>query len=154
MFFSGPRKSAVEFLRILHGALRLASALTLLYHVMCIPPRAHLGMLNEHNHMKGQSFSERVVKLARSVPRGRVTTYGDLARAAGAPPMAAQSITSILSKAERAGVRDIPFHRIVYAGGRIWINDEHRRARMELYAREGIEIDERGRVVDFERIRV
>lgn len=104
--------------------------------------------------MTGQTFSERVVKLARSIPKGRVTTYGDLARAAGAPPMAAQSITSILSKAEAAGINDIPFHRIVYAGGRIWINEQYRAERMQRYAREGIAIDERGRVVDFERIRI
>ena len=34
----------------------------------------------------GATFSERVVKLALSVPKGRVTSYGRLARAAGAGP--------------------------------------------------------------------
>jgi len=104
--------------------------------------------------MRGKTFSERVVELAQSVPAGRVTTYGDLARAAGAGPMAAQSITSILSKAYNAGARDIPFHRIVYAGGRIWVNETHRKERMKLYKREGIEVDERDRVFGFEEIRV
>lgn len=102
----------------------------------------------------GKTFSERVVELARRIPPGRVTTYGDLARAAGAGPMASQSITSVLSKAWNAGTKDIPFHRIVYAGGRIWIDEDHRKSRMALYKKEGIEIDERGRVVDFEEKRV
>jgi alkylated DNA nucleotide flippase Atl1 len=104
--------------------------------------------------MPSQTFSERVVKLARSIPPGHVTTYGDLARAAGAGPMASQSITSILGKAYNNGIKDIPFHRIVYAGGKIWINDEYREKRLKLYKKEGIKIDEKGRVVDFEDIRV
>lgn len=104
--------------------------------------------------MQGKTFSERVVELARSVPSGRVTTYGDLARAAGAGPMASQSITSILGKAYNNGTKDIPFHRIVYANGKIWIDDEHRKARMKLYKKEGIKIDEKDRVVDFEDIRI
>ncbi len=101
-----------------------------------------------------QTFSDRVVKLARSIPAGRVTTYGDLARAAGAGPLAARSITSILSKAEQAGVKDIPFHRIVYAGGKIWANEHHHEKRLAHYRREKIEIDERGRVIDFESKRI
>lgn len=104
--------------------------------------------------MKGKTFSERVVQLARSVPAGRVTTYGDLARAAGAGPMAAQSITSILSKAYDAGATDIPFHRIVYAGGKVWLDEKHRKERMKLYEQEGIEVDEAGRIAGFEAIRV
>lgn len=104
--------------------------------------------------MPMKSFKERVVELARSIPPGRVTTYGDLARAAGAGPMASQSITSILSRAYESGVRDIPFHRIVYAGGKIWVNDEYRARRMKLYKKEGIKIDEKDRVVNFEEIRI
>lgn len=103
--------------------------------------------------MRGRTFSERVVELALSIPPGRVTTYGDLARAAGAGPLASRSITGILDKAERSGVKGIPWHRIVYAGGRIWSNDEHRAKRLRLYKKEGIELDEKGRVVDFDEIR-
>lgn len=99
-----------------------------------------------------KTFSERVVLLAQSIPKGRVTTYGALARAAGAGPMAAQSITNILSKARKKGITDIPFHRIVYSDGRIWINKSKRIERMKLYEKEGIEIDERDRIVNFEEI--
>ncbi len=98
------------------------------------------------------TFSERVVKLALSVPKGRVTTYGALARAAGAGPMASQSITSILGKAYDAGVKNIPFHRIVYADGRIWVDDEYRARRMKLYKQEGIEIDKKDRIKNFRDI--
>lgn len=63
--------------------------------------------------------------------------------------MAAQSITTILSKARAQGLGDIPFHRIVYADGRVWINDEHRKKRLALYKKEGIVLDKRDCIVNF-----
>ncbi len=99
-----------------------------------------------------QTFSERVVKLALSIPSGRVTTYGRIARAAGGGPMASQSITNILSKAWDNGENSIPFHRIVYADGHIWIDDRHRAARMKLYKKEGIKLDTKDRIVNFRSV--
>ncbi len=98
----------------------------------------------------GKSFSERVVEIALSIPKGRVTTYGRIARAAGAGPIASQSVTSILSKAWIAGHKDIPFHRIVYADGHIWVSDEYKAKRMKLYKEEKIEVDEKGKIKNFE----
>lgn len=103
--------------------------------------------------MKGKTFGERVVELALTIPKGRVTTYGDLARAAGGTPMTAQSVSGILSRAEDDGVKGIPWHRIVYSGGKVWLPAEHKEKRLALYKKEGIEINDRGQVVDFEDIR-
>ena len=101
---------------------------------------------------KRSPFSERVVELALSIPEGRVTTYGRLAREAGGGAMASQSITSILWRAERRGVKGIPYHRIVYADGRVWMDERHRAERLALYRKEGIVLDEDDRIVDFKRI--
>lgn len=102
---------------------------------------------------RGQlSFSERVVQIALSIPKGRVTTYGHIARAAGGGNMASRSVTGILGKAYVAGEKKIPFHRIVYAGGKVWINESHREERMKKYASEKIKIDKKGKVVDFEEL--
>ncbi len=95
------------------------------------------------------TFSERVLKCALSIPKGKVTTYGRIARAAGAGPMASQSITSILGKAYDAGETRIPFHRIVYADGRIWVSPKYRRERLKRYEEEKIELDESDRIVGF-----
>ncbi len=95
------------------------------------------------------TFSERVVRLALMVPPGKVTTYGRIAIAAGGGAMASQSVTAILGKAYLAGQRDIPFHRIVYADGRVWIDDAHRAKRLKLYKEEGIVLDAKGFIVDF-----
>lgn len=103
--------------------------------------------------MKGKTFGERVVELALSIPSGRVTTYGDLARAAGGTPMTAQSVSGILGRAEDKGIKGIPWHRIVYADGRVWLPDEHRDRRLLLYKKEKIKIDQKGRVIDFEALR-
>lgn len=96
-----------------------------------------------------QTFSDRVVTIALSIPPGRVTTYGAIARAAGGGGMASQSITGILAKADRAGQKGIPYHRIVYSDGRIWVTDSCRKKRLALYKKEGIRIDEKDRIVGF-----
>lgn len=94
-------------------------------------------------------FSRRVIKLALSLPPGKVTTYGHLSKAAGGGGMAAQSITAILSRAENEGVKNIPWHRIVYSDGLVWLNEEHRAERLALYKKEGIVLDKRNRIVNF-----
>jgi methylated-DNA-protein-cysteine methyltransferase-like protein len=94
-------------------------------------------------------FSERVLKIALGIPEGKVITYGQIARAAGGGPMASQSITAILGKAYERGEKRIPFHRIVYADGRVWIDEAHRAERLRLYKKEGIELDDKGRIKDF-----
>jgi methylated-DNA-protein-cysteine methyltransferase-like protein len=99
-----------------------------------------------------QTFSERVVKIALSIPKGRVTTYGRIARAAGGGNMASQSITGILAKAWDNGEKNIPFHRIVYADGHIWIDDTHHKERMKRYKEEGIELDAKNRIKNFREI--
>ncbi len=96
-----------------------------------------------------KTFSEKVIELAVKIPKGKITTYGRLAGRAGGGAMSSQSISGILGKAERAGYI-IPWHRIVYANGKIWIDDTCRTERMKLYKQEKIEIDEQGKIKDFE----
>lgn len=45
------------------------------------------------------TFSDRVIKIALSIPRGKVMTYGQIAQKAGGGPMASRSVTGILGKA-------------------------------------------------------
>ena len=97
-----------------------------------------------------ESFSQRVYELALTIPPGRVTTYGTLAKAAGGGTMASRTISSILSKAPNQ--KAIPWHRIVYAGGKVWFDSEHEAARRKLYKKEGIKVDDNGRIKDFEEL--
>lgn len=94
-------------------------------------------------------FSRRVVVLALSVPPGRVTTYGAIARAAGGGAMASQSITGILARAWDKGEKNIPFHRIVYSDGRVWMSPQYEKERMKRYKKEGITLDKAGKIENF-----
>lgn len=96
------------------------------------------------------TFSQRVVELALQIPAGRVTTYGDLARAAGGGALASRSITSILSKYPNQ--KTVPWHRIVYAGGKVWLTPECEDKRRELYELEDIRVNQKGKITNFEEI--
>jgi methylated-DNA-protein-cysteine methyltransferase-like protein len=98
------------------------------------------------------TFASRVVKLALSIPPGRVTTYGAIARAAGGGGQAARSVSSILGKAYDAGEKGIPFHRIVYAGGVVWTSSVHDAERKKRYKKEGILIGKKNKIVNFREI--
>jgi methylated-DNA-protein-cysteine methyltransferase-like protein len=61
-------------------------------------------------------FTREVKKVLRSVPRGRVATYGQVAALAGRD-RAARGVAWILhSSADAAG---LPWHRVIGGGGRI-----------------------------------
>ena len=96
------------------------------------------------------TFSQKVTELALSIPEGRVTTYGALAKAAGGGAMASRSVSSILGKFPNQGV--IPWHRIVYAGGKVWMTPDCEDRRRELYALEGIELNQKGRISNFDEV--
>jgi methylated-DNA-protein-cysteine methyltransferase-like protein len=96
------------------------------------------------------TFSQRVWELATSIPEGHVTTYGILAKAAGGGAQSARSVTGILGKAPNRAA--IPWHRIVYSGGKVWLAPECEEERRELYALEGIEVNQKGIITNFEEV--
>ncbi len=66
--------------------------------------------------MDDMTFSERVWALTARIPRGRVTTYGAIARALG-KPRAARAVGQALHRNPYAP--DVPCHRVVGADGRL-----------------------------------
>jgi alkylated DNA nucleotide flippase Atl1 len=97
-----------------------------------------------------KTFSQLVTEIALSVPKGYVTTYGRIARAAGGRGQSSRSVTGILGKAHMKGIKGIPFHRIVYANGHIWVSEERREERMKLYKKEKIELDKNDKILNFQ----
>lgn len=80
---------------------------------------------------------ERVRELVAAVPEGRVTTYGDVAAAAG---LSSPRTVGWIMRTDSA---DLPWHRVVPASGRPAAHLAHRQlARLEL---EGVPIRD-GRV--------
>ena len=62
---------------------------------------------------------QKIRETVRRIPRGKVATYGDVARAAGFPGAARQVVWALRG----AGV-GLPWHRVVGAGGRIRLPGE------------------------------
>ena len=62
------------------------------------------------------NFFERVYAVVKQIPKGKVLTYGDVARAIGAPRCARQVGWALHSNPE-PGV--IPCHRVVFGDGRL-----------------------------------
>jgi methylated-DNA-protein-cysteine methyltransferase-like protein len=63
-------------------------------------------------------FFARVYDAVRAIPRGRVATYGQLARLLGVP-RGARAVGWALRALRSARERRVPWHRVVGAGGRI-----------------------------------
>ena len=90
---------------------------------------------------------ERVRAVVRRIPRGRVSTYGRIARAVTAAgyPLSARAAGWAL----RHSPPDVPWHRVVNAAGEL--SAERRGTcpaglQRELLEREGVRFDDRGRV--------
>lgn len=60
-------------------------------------------------------FPARVLSVVRRIPAGRVATYGDVARLAGAP-RAARAVGTVMRKCRDPRV---PCHRVIAAGGEL-----------------------------------
>jgi methylated-DNA-protein-cysteine methyltransferase-like protein len=56
----------------------------------------------------------------RRIPKGKVSTYGDVARAAGFPGCARQVVWAL-----RGAARGLPWHRVVGAKGKISLPGEN-----------------------------
>jgi len=64
-----------------------------------------------------QSFRQRVIEVVRSVPHGKVVTYGQVALLAG-NPRAARQVGAVLHGLGDAE-DDVPWHRVINASGGI-----------------------------------
>ncbi len=63
-----------------------------------------------------KKFSEQVLELTSRIPRGKVTTYGEIARALG-NPKASRAVGTALRKNESPD--RIPCYRVVHSGGSV-----------------------------------
>lgn len=97
----------------------------------------------------GPGFHARVYALVEQVPRGAVTTYGDVAGALGSRTVARQ-VGFALAALFNSGA-NVPWHRVINGQGRISFRGEdargqEQRRRLE---REGVVFDAAGKIVDF-----
>ena len=87
-----------------------------------------------------QGFFDRVYEVVKQVPRGKVTTYGDVARLCGNPRMSRQ-----VGWAMRRCPDDLPWQRVVMSDGSIAGGGYSELRRAKLIA-EGVPFTDDGRV--------
>ena len=90
-----------------------------------------------------------IYKLVVEIPEGKVTTYGDLARAAG-KPAASRLVGQILNRNPNPIM--VPCHRVVKSDGDIGGYAYGSGTKTKLLNKEGVRIS-KGRIVDFENNR-
>jgi methylated-DNA-protein-cysteine methyltransferase-like protein len=93
--------------------------------------------------MPSEAYEKIVATLAK-VPRGRVATYGQIARVAGFPGHARQVVWALHSSSRK---KKLPWHRVINSQGKIGLPEGRGRSRQKaLLLREGVEVDAYGRI--------
>lgn len=89
-------------------------------------------------------FTTQIIKHIRAIPRGCVSTYGDIARMAGSP-QAARQVARILHTCSKA--EQLPWHRVVNREGRISLKPfQGYEEQKVLLEDEGVIFDETGKI--------
>jgi methylated-DNA-protein-cysteine methyltransferase-like protein len=102
---------------------------------------AQIGALNVFSD---KDFTSKVIKLIKSIPRGKVATYGQIACLTGFYPSVRRVVWILhsCSKKER-----LPWHRVVNRRGSISLKSRAGYEKQkEILEREGIVFDERERI--------
>lgn len=79
-----------------------------------------------------------VYRLVKKIPRGRVTTYGALAKALHLRGGARAAGHAMAACPSGSG---IPWHRVIGAGGRLLIREPHSSLQRRLLETEGVAVD-------------
>lgn len=94
------------------------------------------------------NFQDKVLKLTSMIPRGKITTYGEIARVLSTAP---QAVGQALKNNPNPIV--IPCHRVVKSDGNIggFSMDGGIQKKIELLEKEGIRVVN-NRIIDFEKV--
>jgi len=83
----------------------------------------------------------RIVEAIRAIPAGRVSSYGNIAGAAGLPNGARQTVRVLHSLSERY---DLPWHRVIRSDGSIALDGDGKELQIRLLRSEGVEVSPDG----------
>jgi methylated-DNA-protein-cysteine methyltransferase-like protein len=86
---------------------------------------------------------EKIYIVIRKIPRGKVATYGQIARLAG---MGSHARLVGYALHALTPEKKVPWHRVVGAGGRISLGGEGYSTQRKILESEGVEFDEKGKI--------
>jgi methylated-DNA-protein-cysteine methyltransferase-like protein len=97
---------------------------------------------------EGSSFSQRVKDIMKTIPRGKVVTYGQIAAFAG-NPQAARQVARILNSSSRK--HKLPWHRVINGKGQIALKPKRGyEIQKGMLLKEGVKFDKND-TIDFDR---
>ena len=85
-------------------------------------------------------FTEQVLGIIKSIPYGKVMTYGQIAALAG-NPRGARQVSRILHS--MSGTHQLPWHRVINSKGGISLTGEGGFVQVEMLLQEGILVQNR-----------
>ena len=92
-----------------------------------------VNMRKEYSQKQISEFCRKVYNIVRSIPRGRVMTYAEVARAIG-KPKAARAVGNALNKNRNP---EIPCHRVIRSDGKIGGYNKGTKLKIRLLQSEG-----------------
>jgi len=90
-----------------------------------------------------KDITSRIIEQILAVPKGKVSSYRDIAARAGLPNGARQTVRVLHSMSEKY---DLPWHRIIRSDGRIALEGEGRDMQIALLRGEGVKVSRNGKV--------
>jgi methylated-DNA-protein-cysteine methyltransferase related protein len=91
-----------------------------------------------------QPFTERALAIIKSIPEGKVMTYGQIAKIAGSPRGARQVVRILHSMSKKY---NLPWHRVINSKGEIGLKeDELFQVQKLSLESEGIELTKNNKV--------
>jgi methylated-DNA-protein-cysteine methyltransferase-like protein len=94
--------------------------------------------------------TQRIIEQILAVPKGKVSTYRDIAAKAGLPNGARQTVRVLHTMSEKY---NLPWYRIIRCDGTIALEGEGRQLQITLLRGEKVKVSEQGRV-DLEKYRI
>ncbi len=88
-------------------------------------------------------LTERILTVIKSIPKGAVASYGQVAALAGSP-RGARQVARVLHSL--SGKEKLPWHRVIGAAGSISLPAEGGAEQARRLRREGVPVDARGRL--------
>ena len=86
----------------------------------------------------------RIIEVIKSIPEGKVSSYRDVALAAGMPNGARQTVRVLHSLSKKY---ELPWHRVIRSDGSIALREgEGRELQIALLRKEAVEVSPQGRV--------
>jgi len=114
------------------------------FHALFRPLSAEARRKKDSLEIEDDPSLQAIWEVIARVPRGKVSTYGDVARAAGLPGRARQAGYALRHMPEGL---NLPWYRILGSGGKIVFppRSKHHREQARLLRSEGVEVT-KGRV--------